>query len=128
MAPILLQIPYDETGGTHNLIGLIWLVAAYTTRYGAEFSEPTRIGAYDAAIDDDTMSVVRARTKAARKAKRTNRGTYEAAWKEPVQFILAVIEDKWVRELRYTKTFYTNVAPKALLPPSPSRVHMLPCP
>ena len=35
VAPLLLQIPYDETGGTHNPIGLIWLVAAYTTRYGA---------------------------------------------------------------------------------------------
>ena len=35
VAPLLLQIPYDKTGGTHNLIGLIWLVAAYTTRYGA---------------------------------------------------------------------------------------------
>ena len=35
MALLLLQIPYDKTGGTHNPIGLIWLVAAYTTRYGA---------------------------------------------------------------------------------------------
>ena len=28
VAPLLLQIPYDKTGGTHNLIGLIWPVAA----------------------------------------------------------------------------------------------------
>ena len=60
VAPLLLQIPYDETGGTHNLIGIIWLVAAYTTRYGAEFSKPTCISAYNTKIDDDTMSVVRA--------------------------------------------------------------------
>ena len=31
VAPLLLQIPYNETGGTHNLIGLIRLVAGYTT-------------------------------------------------------------------------------------------------
>ena len=31
VAPLLLQIPYDEMGGTHNLIGLIQPVAAYTT-------------------------------------------------------------------------------------------------
>ena len=24
VAPLLLQIPYDETGGKHTLIGLIW--------------------------------------------------------------------------------------------------------
>ena len=28
VVPILLQIPYDETGGTNNLIGLIMPVAA----------------------------------------------------------------------------------------------------
>ena len=99
VAPLLLQIRYDETGGTHNLIGLIWLVAAYTTRYGAKFAEPTCIGAYDATIDEDTISVVRARMEAARKAKRVKRGTYEAARQETLQFILAVIEDMWVRGL-----------------------------
>ena len=36
-SPLLLQVPYNKTGGTHNLIGLIWPVAAYKTRYGAEF-------------------------------------------------------------------------------------------
>ena len=74
------------------------------------------------------MSVVRVRTEAARKAKRTDRGTYEAARQETVQFILAVIEDTWVRELRDTETFCTNVAPKALLSPAPSRGHRLPYP
>ena len=31
VAPFLLQIPYDETGAVHNLIGLIRTEAAYTT-------------------------------------------------------------------------------------------------
>ena len=74
------------------------------------------------------MSVVRARTEAACKAKRADRGTYEAARQETVQFILAVIEDTWVQELQDTETFYTNVAPKALISPSPSRVHRFPYP
>ena len=34
VAPLLLQIPYDETGGKHNLIGLIWSKLAYVARYG----------------------------------------------------------------------------------------------
>ena len=60
VAPFLLQIPYDETGAVHNLIGLIWTEAAYTTRYVAAFLKPTRVGTYDATIDDDATAVVRA--------------------------------------------------------------------
>ena len=54
----LLQILYDEMGGTHNLISLIRPMAAYTTCYGAEFAEPTQVDAYDTTIDDDATSVV----------------------------------------------------------------------
>ena len=49
---LLFQIFYDETEGTHNLIGLIRPVAAYTTRNGAEFAVPERVVAYNATIDD----------------------------------------------------------------------------
>ena len=45
VAPLLLQIPYEETGAVHNFIGLIWPESAYITRYGAAFLEPTRVGA-----------------------------------------------------------------------------------
>ena len=45
VAPLLLQIPYDETGGKHNLIGLIWTKLAYVARYGEAFPEPKRVGA-----------------------------------------------------------------------------------
>ena len=97
MAPLLLQIPYDETGGTHNLTGLIRLVSAYTIRYGAEFSKPTQVGACDATINEDSTTVFRARTGAVHKAKRADRGTYKTVRRETAQFILAVVEDMWVR-------------------------------
>ena len=100
LAMLLLQIPHDETEVTHKLIGLIRPVAAYTTCYGAEFTKPARVGAYDATIDDDSTVVIRARTEAAHKAKCADRGTYETAWRETVQFVLAGIKDMWVRELR----------------------------
>ena len=77
VVPLLLQIPYKKTGGTHNLICLIWPMAAYTMRYGAEFAKPTRVGTYDTTIDDDDTAVVRARTDAVQKAKRADRGTYK---------------------------------------------------
>ena len=97
------------------LIGLIWPEAAYTTRYGAAFLESKRAGAYDATIDDNSTAVVHARMEAAHKAKCADRSTYETARRETAQFILAVVKDTWVRELRDTETLYTNVTPKELL-------------
>ena len=94
---LLIKTPYDKTEGTHNLIGLIRPVAAYTTRYGSDFSKPACVGAYDAIIDDDVTAVICACTEAAHKAKRTDCGTYETAQRETAQFILAIIEDAWVQ-------------------------------
>ena len=62
VALLLLRILYGETGGTYNLIGLIGPVAAYTKRYSAEFVQPTRVGAYDATIDENATAVGCART------------------------------------------------------------------
>ena len=115
IAPLLLQIPYDKTGAVHNLIGRIWPEAAYITRYGAEFPIPTSFGAYDPSIDDDSTAVVSTRTEAVHKAKRADRATYKTARRETAQFILTVIDDTWVRELRETNNLYTDVAPKALI-------------
>ena len=56
-----------------------------------------------------------ARTEAPHKAKRADRSTYETARQETAQFILAIVKDTWVRELRDMENFYTDVAPKALL-------------
>ena len=115
VAPLLLQILYDETGAVHNLIGIIRPEASYITRYGATFPKPARVGAYDPSVDDDATVVVRARIEAAHKAKRADRATYKTARQEMAQLVLAVVNDTWVREIRDTKTLYTNAAPKALL-------------
>ena len=45
VAPLLLQIPYDETGAFHNLVGLVRPEAAYVACYGEAFTKPTRVGA-----------------------------------------------------------------------------------
>ena len=115
VAPLLLQILYDKTGAVHNLIGLIRPEAAYVDRYGKAFPEPTRVGAYDANIDDNATSVVRARSEAAHKAKRVDCATYETARRETTQFVLAVVDDTWVPELRDSNSLYTEVAPKDIL-------------
>ena len=91
------------------------------------------MGAYDAKIDNDDTAVGCARTEAAHKAKRADRATYKTAWRETVRretarqetalFILAVVEDTWVRELRDTETLYTDVTPKGIARSSASRMH-----
>ena len=83
-------------------------MAAYTKRYGTEFAKPERVRAYNAKIVDYATAVVRAH-------ERADCSTYKTARRVTAQFILAVIEDMWVRELRDLETFYTRVAPKALL-------------
>ena len=97
------------------MIGLIRTEAAHVACYFEAFPEPARFGTYDKTIDDDAMAVVRARTEAAYKAKRADRATYETPQRETTQFVLTVIADTWVREIRYPKDIYTEVAPKERL-------------
>ena len=99
VAPLLLQIPYNKTGAVHNLIGLIHPDAAYVARYGEAIPKPPRFGAYHNKTDNDATAVVRERTEAPHKAKRTDRATYRTSRWETTQFVLAVVADTWVREL-----------------------------
>ena len=79
VAPLLLQILYGETGGKHNLIGLIRSKLAYVTRYGEAFPKPKRVGAYNLEIDNNATAVVRAGQDSAHKARRADRATFETA-------------------------------------------------
>ena len=97
------------------MIRIIWAKPAYLKRYGKDFPEPKRVGAYDLHIDDNATAVVRALLKAAHKARRADRATYDTAQRETTQFVLAVVADTWVQELRYPETIYTEVDPRDLL-------------
>ena len=112
VASLLLQIPNEETGAVHNLIGLIRPEAAYVARCSESFPNTTRVGAYDSTIDNDATSVFRVRSEAAHKAKRVDRATYEMERQETTQFVLAVVADTWVRKLSDSDSLYTKVAPK----------------
>ena len=115
VAPLLLQILYDKTGGKHNLIGLIRPKLAYSTRNGEAFPEPKRVGAYDIDIDDNAMAVVRARREASHKVRRADRATFETARRETTQFVLAVVANSWDRELRDPILFTPRSAQKTFL-------------
>ena len=114
VAPLLLQILYDKTGGKHNLIVLIRSKLAYVARYGKAFPDPKRVEAYNLDIDDNATAVVRARQEAAHKARRADRPTFKTMRQETTKFVLAVVADTWVRELRDPDTIYTEVGPEDL--------------
>ena len=82
VAPLLLQIPYDETGAVHNVIGLIRPEDTYVACYGKAFPKPTRVRAYNKTIDDKAIDVVRVRTELAHKSKHMDRATYNTARQE----------------------------------------------
>ena len=97
--------------GTHNLIGIVQANPSYLKRYGEAFPEPTRVRAYDVEIYDNATAVIRARLEAAHKARRADRATYDTARRETTHFVLVVVADTWVRELRDPKTINTEVDP-----------------
>ena len=84
-------------GGKHNLIGLIRSKNANVKHYGEAFPKPKRVGEYNLGIDDDATAVVWEILKAAHKARRADRATFETARRETTQFLLAVVADTWVR-------------------------------
>ena len=96
VAPLLLHIPYDETGAVHNLIGLIRPEASYVTRYYTAFPKPTRVRDYDKSTDNDATAVAPPRTEAAHKPKSADRATYETGRRDTTQLVLAVVADTWV--------------------------------
>ena len=114
VAPLLLQILYDETGAKQNLIGLIRPKAAYVACYGEAFPDPKRVRDYNPDIDNNATAVVRARLEAAHKVKCADRATFETARRETTQFVIAVVADTWVRELQDTDSLYTKVGPEDL--------------
>ena len=56
LTQILPQIPFDETEGKDNLVGIINSATNYRSRYGQAFVIPKRVGAYDETIADDTKA------------------------------------------------------------------------
>ena len=115
LTALLLPITYDVEKGIHNLFGLVMNEEAYKTRYGANFLTPARPAIYDVNIPIEATTAVQARHEAAHKARKEDYRLFAAAKHESTKFILAVVKDTWVRELRDPDLFYTAVKPRALL-------------
>ena len=112
---LLLPIAYDDKKGIHNLFGLIMDEDACRARHGANFPTPSRPAIYDVNIPIDASNAVRVRCKSVHTAKKEDCLLFATAERESSKFILAVVKDTWVRELRKPNLFYTAVNPRDLL-------------
>ena len=115
LMPLLLMIPFDETNGKHNLVGIIQTDEKYKQKYGIEFPVPGPDAAYDAAIKTDATNVERSRGEYENNARRADRTTYVTAVRETAIFIRAAVEETWYLELLDEDTFYNDVSPRQLL-------------
>ncbi len=117
--PLLHSLKYDEftVAGVinHNLIGLLQLVAIYTTARGAAFDRPANPGPYDLTIPDNATPVVRNRMEAAHMVLVNNFNTFEAAEEGIKAFLIANIDETWLKPLRDATTFFNNVTAYTML-------------
>ena len=115
LTALLLPITYDGEKGVHNLVGLIIDEDAYKACHGANFPKPSRPAIYDIDIPINFSNAVRFRCEAAHTAKKEDYQLFAADELKSSNFILAVVEDMWVHELRDPDLFYTSVKPRVLL-------------
>ena len=111
IAHILLTVPYDDTNEVHSLIGLIYSKAEYMAEFTDEFPRPSKPGIYDTNIKNNATEGLRAMKEAVHKEVRSDYGLFEAAERGARQFILEVVEDTYIRDLKHSRFFYTRVTP-----------------
>ena len=109
LSQILLFIPYDKYIGVHNLVGIIQYPTTYTTDHTAVSPRPRKPAIYDESIDNDEKSPLRARKDAIHKAWRSDYTTLKSTERKAGKFILGVVENTLVQDLKKAKTYYTLV-------------------
>ena len=70
---------------------------AYKSRHGANFLTPSRLEIYNVDIPIYASNAVRVRREAAHTAKKEDYRLLAVAKRELSKFIVAVVEDTWVR-------------------------------
>ena len=112
---IILPFPYNSEKGVHNMIGLVLDGDNYRYRYQYKFPMPNKWAVCDDTIPTNATNVVQSKSKAVHTVKIADYLLFAAAESKIRDFILAVIEDTWVRKLREPVTFYTSVSLSDLL-------------
>ena len=94
LLPILMEIPYDQLGGTHSLVGILTDATRYATNHGgATFVRPLRLPLYDATIAVDATTVIRVRAESAHQAKLNDFASFKAAERGAAKFLHKVVDE-----------------------------------
>ena len=96
-------------------MGVILTTAEYTTKYGVTIPTPKRPAIYDATITKDTVSFERAKKEITWKVKSAHYDVKHIAIRCARKFIIAVVEDTWICELRDLILRYNDAAPRAIM-------------
>ena len=117
--PLLHNLKYNEfiVAGAieHNLVGLLQLTAIYTAARGAAFAHPVNPGPYNLTIPDDATPVVRNRMEAAHRVLVDDFNTFGSAEDGIKAFIIANVDETWIKPLRDPMSYYNNVTGYNLL-------------
>jgi hypothetical protein len=116
LLPILMEIPYDQLGGTHSLVGILTDATRYAANHGgATFVRPLRLPLYDATIADDATTVICIRAESAHQAKLNDYASFEAAERGAAEFLCKVVDELCYNDLKDADTFYTKVTARKII-------------
>jgi hypothetical protein len=108
--PILMEIPYDQLGGTRSLVGILTDATRYAANHGsANFVRPDRLPLYDVTIANDATTVVCVCAESAHQAKLDNYANFEATKGGAAKFLREVVNEVWYNNLKDADTFYMKV-------------------
>ncbi len=116
LLPILMEIPYNQLGGTHSLVGILTDATRYAADHGgATFVRPLCFPLYDATIADDATTVICVRAESAHHAKLDDYASFEAAERGAAKFLCKVVDEVWYNDLKDADTFYTKVTARKII-------------
>jgi hypothetical protein len=111
-----MEIPYDQLGGAHSLVGILTDARRYAANHGgATFVRPLCLPLYNATIADNATTVIRIRVESAHKAKLNNYTSFEAAKRGAAKFLREVVDEMWYNDLKNANTFYTKVTARKII-------------
>jgi hypothetical protein len=114
--PILVEILYDQHGGTRSLMGILSDATRYAADHGgATFVCPLHLPLYDVTIADNATTVVCIRADSAHQAKLDNYASFEAAKHDAAKFLCKVVNEVWYNNLKDADTFYTKVTAREII-------------
>ena len=116
LLPILMRTKYNELTLTHNILGVILPSERYEQIYkkGAYLIPPV-IALYNDTINKDATRTEVHRAEGKHKARLNDPQLYKKANNSRRNFIVAVVDETWYKELEDPDTFYTNVTALKLL-------------